>query len=38
MNNSLKIYDLNKPDHVKHSFDTQFKGNVTSVGFKNRDK
>ena len=38
MNNSLKVYDLNKNDTIYRSFDNQFKGNVTSVGFKNHSK
>jgi WD40 repeat protein len=38
MCNTCKIYDLNKPDTVEHSFDGIFKGNVTSVGFRKHDK
>jgi len=40
MNNYVKIYDLNRPNHPpERVFDpTYFKGNVTSVGFNNHDK
>jgi hypothetical protein len=38
MNNSVKIYDLNKPENPIKSFDNDFKGNVTAVGFKKGDK
>lgn len=39
MNNSVKIYDLNKPQQPFRSFDNEFKGNVTSVGcFWKQDK
>jgi hypothetical protein len=39
MYNCVKIYDLNRPNTTSiydKSFD--FKGNVTSVGFRNHDK
>jgi WD40 repeat protein len=37
--NYVKIYDLNRPNTVERTFDsTQFKGNVTSVGFRSHDK
>ena len=43
MYNQVKIYDLNRPNTAntvyEKTFDsTPFKGNVTSVGFKNHDK
>lgn len=40
MNNFVKIYDLNRPNAPpEKTFDsTHFKGNVTSVGFRNHDK
>lgn len=40
MNNYVKIYDLNRPNHPpERVFDsTQFRGNVTSVGFRKHDE
>jgi WD40 repeat protein len=43
MYNLVKIYDLNRPTNATTVYEktvdlTPFKGNVTSVGFKNHDK
>lgn len=38
MNNSVKIYDLNRTDALFRSFDNDFKGNVSAVGFWKDDK
>lgn len=32
MNNCAKVYDLKRPDQHLRSYDSDFKGNVTSVG------
>ena len=37
-NGFVKIYDLNKSDTILSTYDSQFKGNVTAVGFKNHGK
>ena len=37
-NGSVKLYDLNKNDAILNYFDSQLKGNVTAVGFKNHGK
>ena len=34
----MKIYDLNRADVVEKSFDGNFKGNVTAVGFRKHDQ
>jgi len=36
MNNCVKLFELNRPDQPVRSFDTEFKGNVTAVGFFNK--
>jgi hypothetical protein len=39
MNNYVKIFDLNRQNVTEKVFDsTQFKGNVTAVGFRSHDK
>lgn len=38
MANNMKIYDLNRTDTVERSFEGQFKGNVTAVGFRKQDQ